>query len=94
MSKAILILDEMPMACAECKLNKEDVCVILNKDISHNRDDYGIEYEVYVRDYECPLKELPQFKKPKDPDETWDEMHIRAGYNTCLEELLGGNDEF
>lgn len=36
----------------------------------------------------CPLKPLPTEKKPENPDETWEEMHERWGYNKCVEEIL------
>ena len=35
----------------------------------------------------CPLKPLPEHKKPQNPDETWEEMHVRMGYNKCLEDI-------
>ena len=37
----------------------------------------------------CELKPMPQKKKPKDPDETWEELHQRWGYNACLEDITG-----
>ena len=35
------------------------------------------------------IKPMPQKKKPKDPDETWEELHQRWGYNACLEDITG-----
>ena len=85
MSKAILVID-IPNEWLEYEDEKIEDLMVSYTLYSHKT--------IYDEAYSKPLKELPQFKKPKDPDETWDEMHIRAGYNACLEELLGGNDEF
>ena len=46
-----------------------------------------------MQGYNTRLINMPQIKKPKDPDETWEEMHHRFGYNDCINEILGGNDD-
>ena len=85
MNKAILVLNEMPKSCIECKLSMMYGTFCLIKG-----DTYVSEGR---KSDDCPLKEMPKIKKPKDPDETWEEMHHRFGYNDCIIEILGELDE-
>ena len=43
--------------------------------------------------YNVPLKPVPEYKKPKNPDETWEELHTRWGWNACVDEILGEENE-
>lgn len=76
--KAILVID-MPKNCHDCPCYHEGYgrCTITEKFIE----------EVGIVDSWCPLKPLPQKKIPENPDETWEEMHMRFGWNACIEEI-------
>ena len=86
MTKAILVLNEMPKRCMECPFAYEYeqmyFCKTLQKIIGTKKD-------------ECPLKPIP---KEEEIDENykftrWDDdcdMAYNCGYNTCLEDIFGG----
>lgn len=38
------------------------------------------------------IKPLPQHRKPSNPDETWEEMHQRWGWNHCIDTITGEKD--
>lgn len=95
--KAILVLDKMPKTCRECKITYLDTgddayfganvyrCVIDNS-------------EIYTegRQYDCPLKPMPEKKDEHVKIDNWGlEGIINAehrGYNRCLEDLLGDEE--
>ena len=85
--KAILLIDEMPKNCRVCPLKTE-------KDGYLNYCFTGKTLHADVifannRLVDCPLKPMPNKKKPNDPDETWEELHHRFGYNDCIDEIFG-----
>lgn len=87
MSKAILVIYEMPKNCGECILANEDYdcCQATQKSISYDERGYGIE---------CPLKPMPQ-KKVIDY-ETFEEdgqkYAYEVGFNDCVNELVGEDE--
>lgn len=94
LSKAILILDEMPSSCIECpcrniNLKDEDICNCLFED-DNKLNLYNI---MHRRPSWCPLKELPE--KKSLPENTicvnGYQNGVRYGWNACIDEIL--NDE-
>ena len=85
--KAILVLDEMPCACAECPLHTyakfdyyfdEHICTANGQEILDTREVHRM----------CPLKEMPQKKRHgKDGREEDLVCGYVNGWNDCLEEL-------
>jgi len=90
--KAILIVN-MPTCCTYCDLRSthSHTCYasIASETNKCDVDDYVLQEE---KPSWCPLKPLPNKKKPNDPDETWEELHHRFGYNDCIDEILGVQD--
>lgn len=83
MAKAMLIMD-MPSSCDVCDFVDEryQYCNVpwFGKDVS----DY-----VECRHEDCPLREVPQKKRPKKTDRLVDSAN-KHGYNACIDEILGG----
>lgn len=82
MSKAILVLDEMPQYCLACpfcyeKYHEGSWCDLLNESVP--------QWKILEL---CPLKEAPeyQFEWNNDIAGDWE-----RGYNACLDEILGGD---
>ena len=86
MSKAMLIMD-MPESCEKCKLSR---CLI-HKGVgiccvNRRRFDDITKVQTW-----CPLLEVPEKdNKSYFPDEYQD--GFAAGYNFCIDEILGGAD--
>ena len=75
--KAILVID-MPSNCFGCPCYYDSFyCKDMDREYINATD----------RPSWCRLKPMPEKKQPKDPDETWDEMMQRFGYNECIEEI-------
>ena len=72
MSKAILILDEMPGSCCGCLLHNYHFCNVTNKPIDED-----------VRPDHCPLQEPPEYQLVWHEDSNWE-----LGYNWCLDDIL------
>lgn len=90
MSKAILILDEMPKSCIDCKLSRlyGSFCQIIG-------DTYVSEGG---KSDDCPLKEMPQHKKSLCLTDNKSIMISQpsiyeSGWNDCLETLLGEEND-
>lgn len=88
--KAILVIDEMPGRCGECRFVSERdwLCQLEERDA-----------EFGCRPSWCPLKPLPGKKteeeeKAKDPynEDLFYDDYIR-GWNDCLEEITGVQNE-
>lgn len=92
MAKAMLIMD-MPNGCDGCPIcqgiatDGDFVCSIRDKD-GNEQGFYDGEYE---RPSYCPLRELPQKKDEPLFYLTYDEGYD-AGYNACIDEILGGGE--
>ena len=86
MSKAVLVMD-MPSKCIDCPLHFVDEpnywCGANMKDLLTD------DIETYKPDW-CPLRELPN-PKEKGKAENILEIFTNAGYNACIDELLGYN---
>lgn len=74
--KAVLVINEMPKNCDECRLNIEGICGATDERI------YSIK---------CPLKPLPEpkYAESKSNDLYWG---ICMGWNKCLEEIEGQSE--
>lgn len=85
--KAILILD-MPSCCADCQLYD-----------SENKQCYGEPYnDIFLNNFDevedkinpnCRLKLLPRKMNPRANDN----MIVSIGWNDCLDEILGEENE-
>ena len=86
--KAILVID-MPESCAECDLMwKDEYSVFCPCKLPENISDvYDHEISETKPDW-CPLKPFPEKRN------VWNEIDeadwYDAGYNACLDEILGG----
>ena len=92
MSKSILIL-ETPVSCRNCPLRYDpyghlETCYI--------EDLYVYEhYEEGTKPYWCPLRPLPPYKNLK-PDSSLESQFLyqfNQGYNTCLQEIEGEEND-
>ena len=85
MSKAILVLNNMPDKCKDCPLHEmsgsfdKHLCVPMQK--SHDK------FAKKKPDW-CPLKDLPNHKENNFDDNRCKTGHV-WGYNACLDEILG-----
>lgn len=90
MSKAMLIMD-MPNGCDGCPIcqgiatDGDFVCSIRDKD-GNEQGFYDGEYE---RPNYCPLREVPP--RAYHPN-FCDNGRFDAGYNACIDEILGGGE--
>ena len=93
MSKAVLVMD-MQKDCCDCRFCREleegvkACCEIMdnpcNSDLCRIID---VQYCMEKPDW-CPLRELPN-PKEKGKAENVLEIFTNAGYNACIDELLG-----
>ena len=96
--KAILILEEMPNNCVDCPLADRDriveCCFVTGNQIINTFDESE---EELVRNKDCPLKPLPQKRDEHIKMDNWELGSIMnaesRGYNNCLNEILGGENE-
>ena len=86
MSKAILILDEMPKDCLDCELlnGYDNSCV-------GGKIGYDAIYEDRIKPKWCPLKRIPQKKYDGLNFFEW-KMYKNQGWNDCVDEILGGKE--
>ena len=84
--KAILVIDQMPKSCEECKyrghtwLSQDIACILLDSKLPEdNLDD--------VRSVMCPLIPLPEEKWENVTDH--DEHVYANGFNDCLHIITG-----
>ena len=92
MSKAILVMDNMPDKCGECECSYCDyddphlnlICAVVGDNVSgSDKPDW------------CPLREMPE-KLPlqgdvSDLQKILEEMR-RASWNACIDAIGGGDD--
>ena len=88
MNKAILVMD-MPDSCSKCPLFCDHYSDMCCGALNNRTIDYP--YPKDVKQDWCPLKALPE---PYDigslsRDYNWE---FEYGYNTCLQEILKGED--
>lgn len=85
MSKSVLVINT-PKYCALCVLRSgvhHPFCRVNNRDIT----------DLSIRPDWCPLKPLPEKKEyivPIDNVESQKDI-IAVGWNTCIDEIAGGN---
>lgn len=85
MNKSVLVINT-PKYCALCVLRSgvsHPFCRVNNRDIT----------DLSIRPEWCPLKPLPEKKEyivPIDNVESQKDI-IAVGWNTCIDEITGGN---
>ena len=99
MSKAVLVMD-MPKDCCDCRFCREldegvkACCEIMdNPSNSELCRIVDVHYCMEKPDW-CPLRELPEKSEVSDCEELcdtddWYDSGYAAGYNACIDELLG-----
>lgn len=85
MSKAILVMDDMPKNCAECPMLTPELTCHYYGNWSKDR----VFLKGDIKPDWCPLKEAP--KKPDYPP--INESSFVAGWNACIDEITGGSEE-
>lgn len=87
MSKAILILNEMPSCCNNCPcfngVEDRSDCNLLEKEIE----------DILIIDKDCPLKPIPHNDFIDEAESYQTEEEYKAyvsGWNECLDEILRG----
>ena len=88
MSKAVLVMDMPEQVCQKCTLcyeteDDEYLCCAVGKLVPDGeKPDW------------CPLRELPEKKETTYPQACYTNSYwtdeMKAGFNTCLNEMLGG----
>ena len=88
MSKAILVLGEMPEKCSCCPLCSIDEKMLVESQMHCAIDGYQADSSYKPKN--CPLKPLPK-KKQVDKKFSNDKTYalICLGYNACIDEILG-----
>lgn len=90
MSKAVLVLDEMPTSCSECDYmatSSFDGHVCILKVVAENYKKIGNE----IKPDWCPLRELPEKMNicGKYPQPNGMTPSYKIGWNDCLNEITG-----
>ena len=92
MSKAILILDEMPECCYDCgfcKFNGGYRNGYFGRDCLLTGEEVQRDFDVTKsRHQSCPLKPMPE-RKEFDNQIPYE----KGGWNDCIDYLTGDNDE-
>ena len=88
MAKAVLVMDMPEQVCQKCTLcyeteDDEYLCCAVGKLVPDGeKPDW------------CPLRELPEKKETTYPQACYTNSYwtdeMKAGFNTCLNEMLGG----
>ena len=101
MAKAILVMD-MPESCAKCEFCREirenqHCCErVVNTVGVCKRIELDVEFYQYEKPNWCPLKEVPEKTVTMELSVAHSEsveMGYREGYNACIDEILGGNED-
>lgn len=93
MSKVILVMDEMPNKCSDCRLTEfgyRRVCSACSEktiDGSGNVNVFPINLDAETKPNWCPLKEAPEKYEQKDWEYPDDE-YFADGYNKCVDDIL------
>lgn len=91
MSKAVLVIDEMPDNCFKCKLcqfafdselfeDGEAYCVYESESIQENFDNES-------KPEWCPLRALPEKKSIENKSDIG--VAVFGGWNACIDEITG-----
>ena len=100
MNKSILLL-ETPTSCKECPLRINDGdfftdCMICTpsytSEVYTSVDEH---YEKGTKPNWCPLRPLPSYKDLTAGNDLESRLfyHFNQGYNTCLQEMEGGEND-
>lgn len=86
--KAILVLDEMPKSCTDCRLKRGLYCGGENSNSLYNY----IQYYDSINDKPswCPLKSMPSRKDDHESEMVGSiqmDIGYTLGWNECLEEI-------
>ena len=82
MAKGIIVVD-MPNGCIECRLKNEyDDCIF------HDEEYYDFDEQFE----NCPIKPMPE-KMKSQSRQGWFGKAVAAGWNRCINTILGGSDE-
>jgi len=92
MSRAIIVLDEMPADCYDCPMSRMfEGSDFDSFDLICNAEKMKNKFKTIVIDYErgqkpswCPIKPMPERKIEWDEDEP---SYYAMGWNECLEEI-------
>lgn len=102
--KAILVIDEIPNSCQGCDYDryveefKHRYCVANPKNVKHLDEETDGDYYSERKKW-CPLKSPPQINRKRLKDLKkwgWSEPEIlqyETGFDDCLEEILGEQNE-
>lgn len=99
MSKAVLVLDEMPTSCDLCTFceiyETPSGVMTCNNPLS---EEYGCCVSDYVgaRPEGCPLRKLPKKRQERDAREYQFGMlgkGFEQGWNACIDEITGKMEE-
>lgn len=89
--KAILILDEMPIACWECPCMNKEKCWRCNANNANDDGRLSFADGIEKRPDWCPLREMPEKrilpKSQVDYTNYGEEPWFSDGWNACLEEI-------
>ena len=87
MSKAILVIDDMPSCCEECFAldfhGDYPRCIITDEQRGYN---FNTRIQ---RMTHCPLKPAPKMQLLWNDDDDW-----VKGYNNCVREIMGADAEY
>ena len=90
MSKAVLIID-MPNSCTECPLFEGYFDMHCS---GRNNKCIGFPYPKDFGQDWCPLKEIPNKRDENYVENVGHrEVGFIDGWNSCIDEIVGGNDE-
>ena len=85
--KAILVMD-MPKSCYSCNMcNSNDECILQDEDANFKASDSWKELRKG-----CPLKPMPSKKPTIGKESDNDILCMNAGYNACIDEILGDKE--
>lgn len=88
--KAILVL-EMPKNCLECPLGK-NMSIAIETCIKCPFGKCAIDEETETRPDWCLLKPMPSKKSTIGKESDNDILCMNAGYNSCIDEILGDKE--
>lgn len=96
MAKAIFVTD-MPESCKKCVFCRGLNACKLKKYLVGDRicTIYTVDKQVMEggKPSWCPLRELPGEKRTIVAENEGDQILVNAGYNACLDEILGKGQE-
>lgn len=87
MSKSVLVINT-PDKCIHCPLlNGADECIVQDDDANFNAGD---SWDDLMKG--CPLRELPEENRENHYPDEWEDGYA-DGWNDCLKEIMGGQND-